>query len=160
MLNGKFYIGKHQTNDPNDSYMGSGEAIKAAIKKYGRENFRKEVLFIFECEEEMNNKEKEILTEEFVSSNSNYNKGIGGEGGPQFKGKKHSEETKKRIKQKLKGTKLSDEAKAKISEANRKRKLSDETRKKLSLRAKNRFSSMNDEDRISFSEAVKRGLEK
>jgi hypothetical protein len=157
-LNGKFYIGKHQTSDPNDGYLGSGKGIKAAIKKYGHENFTKEVLYIFESEVEMNLKEKEILTEEFVFLNSNYNEGIGGEGGPQFRGKKHSEATKKQIKQKLKGMKLSDNAKQKISDANRKRKLSDETRQKLSLKAKSRFSNMDENEKREFSEAVKKGM--
>lgn len=33
LINNKFYIGKHQTIDPNDDYLGSGNAILAAIKK-------------------------------------------------------------------------------------------------------------------------------
>ena len=88
-LNGKIYIGKHQTNNPNDDYYGSGKFIKAAIKKYGKENFIKEVLFEFNTEIEMNNKEREIITEDFVSREDTYNAGIGGEGGPHFKGKNH-----------------------------------------------------------------------
>ena len=53
LLNGKIYIGKHETFDINDDYMGSGKLIKRAIKKYGVENFKKEILFDFETEEEM-----------------------------------------------------------------------------------------------------------
>ena len=93
-LNGKIYIGKHQTTNPNDGYYGSGKFVKAAIKKYGKENFVKEVLFVFKTEAEMNDKEKELITEEFISRSDTYNAGIGGEGGPHFKGKKHSQELK------------------------------------------------------------------
>jgi hypothetical protein len=97
LLNGKFYIGKHQTKRPMDSYLGSGLALKKAISKYGRRNFKKEILFDFDNESEMNQKEKELITEEFISRSDTYNKGIGGEGGPHFKGKKHSDAVKSRI---------------------------------------------------------------
>lgn len=159
-INGKFYIGKHQTTNPYDNYLGSGRGIRYAIKKYGKENFVKEVLHIFETEDEMNLKEKEILTDEFVSSKLNYNKGVGGEGGPQFRGKKHSEETKNRIREKMEGSKLSEEAKYKISENNKKRKLSEETRMKLSVKSKNRFSSMSKDELNKFSESIRNGMNK
>jgi len=81
IINGKIYIGKHQTADLNDGYMGSGKYIKRAIDKYGIENFEKEILFIFDNEEEMNNKEKEIVTEEFVKDITTYNICHGGKGG-------------------------------------------------------------------------------
>ena len=98
-LNGKIYIGKHQTVKPNDGYYGSGRAILDAIKKYGKHNFTKEVLFVFDSEEEMNAKERELITEEFVGRSDTYNLGVGGEGGPHFKGRKHSEETLALIKE-------------------------------------------------------------
>ena len=34
-INGKKYIGKHVTEDPYDSYLGSGIVLSNAIKKYG-----------------------------------------------------------------------------------------------------------------------------
>ena len=33
LVNGKIYIGKHETNDINDGYLGSGNLIRLAIKK-------------------------------------------------------------------------------------------------------------------------------
>ena len=115
LLNGKFYIGKHKTNNPNDSYLGSGLAIKEAIKKYGRQNFTKEILFFCASEEEMNQKEKEIVDEVLVANNDNYNMSVGGEGGPHFKGRFHTKETKAKLSEKVKAKISSKEAKDKIS---------------------------------------------
>lgn len=58
LLNGKMYVGKHITKDLNDRYMGSGLILKRAIKKYGRENFRKEWLMFCEDEDELNYMER------------------------------------------------------------------------------------------------------
>lgn len=123
-INNKIYIGKHQTHNPEDNYFGSGKAIVNAIKKHGKESFTKEVLYIFDNEDEMNNKEKELITEEFVNRSDTYNLGVGGEGGPHFKGKKHSEETIAKIRKAAKAqkrTQFSEEARRKIGEATSKR---------------------------------------
>jgi group I intron endonuclease len=42
LINGKFYIGKDVKNQK--SYLGSGKILKQAIQKYGKENFKKEIL--------------------------------------------------------------------------------------------------------------------
>lgn len=97
LINGMFYIGKHQTENENDGYYGSGVYLKRAIKKYGKENFRKEVLFVFQTEEEMNNKEKELVQKELVNDSKCYNLMFGGEGGDTWSGKHHSVETKKKL---------------------------------------------------------------
>jgi len=76
-LNQKFYIGKHQTKNLNDGYMGSGKLLKAAYKKHGIENFSKEILHVFDTEEEMNAKEKELV----VITEDSYNLCDGGHGG-------------------------------------------------------------------------------
>ena len=81
LVNSRYYIGKHQTKDLDDGYMGSGKLIRAAIKKYGPENFKKEILFVFETEQDMNTKEAELVTEELIASGSVYNLCPGGRGG-------------------------------------------------------------------------------
>jgi hypothetical protein len=80
-INRKIYIGKHQTKDLNDGYMGSGKHLKHSIDKYGIDNFKKEVLFIFENENDMNAKEAEIVNGEFVLREDTYNICVGGQGG-------------------------------------------------------------------------------
>lgn len=96
-VNGKYYIGKHQTCDPFDGYYGSGKALVAAIKLHGKDKFYKEVLYVFDNEADMNAKERELITEEIVNDPMSYNMGVGGEGGAHFKGKKHSEKTRQKL---------------------------------------------------------------
>ena len=81
LLDGKIYIGKHQAKNLADGYMGSGKRLRYAIKKYGLENFKKEILFQFETEVDMNAKEAELVNEEFVARSDTYNICFGGQGG-------------------------------------------------------------------------------
>ena len=139
IINNKIYIGKHQTLDLDDNYFGSGKALKEAIKKYGKDSFVKNILFVFDNEKDMNLKEKELITEEFVLRQDTYNMGIGGEGGPHFKNKTHSEATKQIIKEKRKLQTITEQTKLKISNNN---KLTNKTRgEKVSLALKGRPKS-------------------
>ena len=81
LIDGKIYIGKHQTKDLNDGYMGSGKQLKRAQAKHGIENFKKEILFQFDNEADMNAKEAELVTEEFCLKEDTYNLCPGGKGG-------------------------------------------------------------------------------
>lgn len=81
ILDKKIYIGKHQTCNLNDGYMGSGKLLKRAQHKYGLENFEKQILHIYDTEEEMNAKEAELVTEEFCCREDTYNICVGGKGG-------------------------------------------------------------------------------
>jgi len=46
LVNGKIYIGQDMYDRPIKEYAGSGTIFKRAIKKYGIENFTKEILEI------------------------------------------------------------------------------------------------------------------
>lgn len=81
IVNQKTYIGCHATNKLDDGYIGSGKLLKAAIKKYGKSNFKRTVLFSYNNPVEMFNKERALVNEEFVNSTNSYNLVIGGSGG-------------------------------------------------------------------------------
>lgn len=78
VLNGKIYIGAHGAKNLNDGYMGSGKAISAALKKYGIENFKKEILKFFDSKDAMLDYEKELVTSEFIRNPLVYNMQVGG----------------------------------------------------------------------------------
>ena len=81
LVNNKIYIGKHQTENKEDEYMGSGKILHKAIEKYGIYKFKKEILFGCANEEEMNQKEAVIVDEEFIARLETYNMKLGGQGG-------------------------------------------------------------------------------
>lgn len=152
-INGKIYLGKHQTKNPYDGYYGSGKAIKEAIKKYGKENFSKEVLFVFDTETEMNAKEKELITEDFVNRKDTYNLGVGGEGGPHFLGKNHSKESIEKMLSNRGKIVVSDETRKKLSIVGKRKTMSPEARAKISAYAKTR--KMSEETKKKISETLK-----
>lgn len=78
LLNNKIYCGIHSTNNLHDNYMGSGKALHAAYKKYGMDNFKKEIVKFFDTREEALLYESEIVNQEFVNRLDTYNLCCGG----------------------------------------------------------------------------------
>jgi hypothetical protein len=81
LINNKIYIGKHKTNNLDDGYMGSGKILKQAIKKYGVENFKKEIIEFYNSDEEVFLAESELVNKQFVKDENTYNLSLGGPGG-------------------------------------------------------------------------------
>lgn len=81
LVNGKIYIGVHQTDDLDDGYMGSGRRLKDAIKKYGWNQFKKEYIHTDLADMRMMYvREKEIVNEDFILRKDTYNIQLGGTG--------------------------------------------------------------------------------
>lgn len=83
-LNGMIYIGVHKTQNKNDSYMGSGSKIKLAIKKYGKENFKKTILKECSSSKELFKSESQMVNEDFLKRKDVYNLALGGYNGVGF----------------------------------------------------------------------------
>ena len=81
LINGKIYIGKHSQKIQNkDSYFGSGVLLNKAIVKYGKENFKKEIIEM--CEKDNINDKEIYWINKFNSFTPNgYNLAKGGNGG-------------------------------------------------------------------------------
>ena len=82
LINGKYYLGVHHSKNPEkDPYFGSGPGIVAAVKKYGRENFKVEVLKDdFQSMDEAYAYEASVVTLESLNPQVCYNQVPGGRG--------------------------------------------------------------------------------
>lgn len=97
IINGKIYIGQDSNNNPK--YIGSGKILKKAIKNYGKENFKKEIIEYCTSITDLN--EKEIYWIKFYNStdkNIGYNIAHGGYINLHKIGSTHSDEVKNKMK--------------------------------------------------------------
>jgi group I intron endonuclease len=133
LLDNNIYIGVHKTKDLEDGYMGSGKRSNRAIKKYGIENFKKDILEYFDTAQEMFAREKKIVNDSFIAREDVYNICKGGAGGFDYinslivkgmLGKRHTQETKDKLakalfQRRMNGTlpKMTDEIRKKISKS-------------------------------------------
>ncbi len=81
LLNGKFYIGMHSTDNLQDGYIGSGKRIWYSIKKYGKENFKIEHIEFFPNRDELIQREIELVNEDILKDPLCMNLKTGGDGG-------------------------------------------------------------------------------
>ena len=156
MVNGKRYIGQKKFEEGTNlyrwkSYLGSGTTLKRAIKKYGKDNFHRDIIDVAYSEEELNNKEKHYINVyDAINSDDYYNIAEGGRKDP-FAGKTDEEilEIRRRASESLskvnKGEnhpnfrkKTKEETKIKISKSLKGRPLSEERKKNISLGLKRR----------------------
>lgn len=80
LINNKIYVGMHSTDNLNDGYLGSGWILKQAIKKYSKENFKREVLLVLPSRKEAREVEALLVDTEFISRQNTYNLQEGGMG--------------------------------------------------------------------------------
>ena len=159
-INNKKYIGQHY-GLLNDNYFGSGALIKKAIEKYGKENFKKEIIEIVNNYDELNEREKYWINfYDAVNSEKFYNIATGGLNSNPVAGL--SEEAEKRRREKLSlaakgknnhfygrhfcgkehpmyGKKCSEETKQKLRNAHLGKTLTKEHREKISQNSKNKI---------------------
>lgn len=97
LINNKTYIGIHKTENIDDGYIGSGSHFLRAVKKYGKDNFKREILEYCLSYEELLEKEKLYVNEDWIKDKSNYNLKTGGQSAGIL-----SEESKQKISDSLK----------------------------------------------------------
>jgi group I intron endonuclease len=102
LINQKYYIGMHSTNNLEDGYMGSGERITRSIKKYGKENFKFEILEMLPNRDLLKKRENEIVNQILLEDTLCMNLVYGGGGGfisPEGvkKGRKKTDEILKKL---------------------------------------------------------------
>lgn len=81
LINNKYYYGIHSTKNLNDGYLGSGKYLKRSINKYGKENFKIEIIEFVDSKEKLLELEKELITENLLLDKNCMNLRPGGFGG-------------------------------------------------------------------------------
>lgn len=174
--NNKVYVGL--TRQPIEKRWGKGKNYQNtpyfynAIKKYGWDNIKHEVLFENLTKQEAEQKEIELIAL-YNSSNRNFGYNIerGGKAGyrltPEIRekmskaarGRPVSEETRKKRSQSLKGRVFSEETKRKISQAKIGKIVSEETKRKLSEINKGNILSLETRQKISKANKGRKAAE-
>lgn len=92
LINGKKYIGQRKFTKGWKTYLGSGTLLKKAIKKYGRENFKRIIIYFGYTQDELNQLEIQYISlHNAVESDDYYNIADGGKSGNIYAGKSDDE---------------------------------------------------------------------
>ena len=87
LINKKYYIGMHSTDNLDDGYIGSGKRLWYSINIYGKQNFKCEILEMLPNRELLKEKEKELVNKDILKDKMCMNLKTGGNGG--FVNEKH-----------------------------------------------------------------------
>lgn len=150
-VNGKVYVGQHRAEAFDAGYKGSGDALWAAIRKYGWKNFSVEMIDQADTQEQLDRKEI-FWIEQFRSTHECYNIAKGGAG---VSGVVYTEEVRKRMSDSHKKWAALPENRAKMAESQRGRVLSEETRNKISIANRGKHSSTKGKKNPKVSAALK-----
>jgi hypothetical protein len=71
----------HSTDDLEDGYLGSGNRLRLAIRKHGKESFKREILEFCKTREDLKKREIEVVNLDEISKEECMNLCVGGEGG-------------------------------------------------------------------------------
>lgn len=119
-VTGRYYIGMHSTSNLEDGYTGSGRLVCQSINEHGKDNHSVEILEWLPDRYSLKLRETEIVNEDLLSDEMCMNLQLGGGGGctkeiqfiwssaggkssTGFTGKKHSVESKQKMKEKSLG---------------------------------------------------------
>lgn len=114
LINGKRYLGQRKFITGWQKYLGSGQLLQKAIKKYGKHNFKRDIILICYSGDELNNAEYILsIVYNVVESDDWYNIVYGGGA---TNGRHLSDQEKQRLREVNLGKKMNEETKRKISE--------------------------------------------
>lgn len=81
LVNQKYYIGMHSTDNLEDGYIGSGKRLWNSIKIFGKDNFKCEILEMLPDRSSLKERERELVNENVLKDKMCLNLQPGGGGG-------------------------------------------------------------------------------
>ena len=154
LINGKKYIGVNKLTQRSKYYLGSGNLIKQAVKKYGTECFSKEIIQEFDSLIDAKNYEIFLISKrDAVNSPLYYNLHQGGIGGGKI-GRIVSRESREKSSKKLKNRVVSKITRDKISNTLTGNVRSKEACERSSIGLKLYWSNLSTEDKKLITDKI------